>query len=257
MNQSEKRVFLIQSLLNEQSAFQKQEIPTDSERQKLLLRGLMNIRHPGAAKPEFLQVQDDYLRRETAEKGITDAAGLTPIQPGICLWQGDITTLKCDAIVNAANSGMTGCWVPGHTCIDNCIHTFAGMQLRWECAQLMEQQGHPEGTGLAKITGAYNLPCKHVIHTVGPIAQGRPTPQHRLQLAQCYRSCYELARTSGLHSIAFCCISTGLFGFPQEEAARIAVETVMGLQANDPEPLDVVFNVFLDRDCEIYAELLQ
>ena len=162
MNQSEKRLFLIQSLLNERPSCQKQMIPTDSERQKILLRGLMNVRRPVRIGADFLQVQDAYLQDETAAKGITDIADLTPIQPGLYLWQGDITTLKCDAIVNAANSGMTGCYIPNHRCIDNAIHTFAGVELRLTCEQLMEQQGYPEPTGQAKITPAFNLPCRYV-----------------------------------------------------------------------------------------------
>ena len=154
MNQSEKRLFLIQSLLNERPSCQKQIIPADSERQNILLRGLMNVRRPVRIGADFLQVQDAYLQDETAAKGITDIADLTPIQPGLYLWQGDITTLKCDAIVNAANSGMTGCYIPNHRCIDNAIHTFAGVELRLTCEQLMEQQGYPEPTGQAKITPA-------------------------------------------------------------------------------------------------------
>ena len=175
MNQSEKRLFLIQSLLNERPSCQKQIIPADSERQNILLRGLMNVRRPVRIGADFLQVQDAYLQDETAAKGITDIADLTPIQPGLYLWQGDITTLKCDAIVNAANSGMTGCYIPNHRCIDNAIHTFAGVELRLACAELMEQQGHPEPTGQAKITPAFNLPCRYVLHTVGSIIDGPVT----------------------------------------------------------------------------------
>ena len=169
MNQSEKRLFLIQSLLNERPSCQKQIIPADSERQKILLRGLMNVRRPVRIGADFLQVQDDYLQDETAAKGITDVADLTPVQPGLYLWQGDITTLKCDAIVNAANSGMTGCYIPNHRCIDNAIHTFAGVELRLACAELMEQQGHPAPTGQANITPPSNLPCRDGLHTVGSI----------------------------------------------------------------------------------------
>ena len=159
MNQSEKRLFLIRSLLNERPSCQKQIIPADSERQKILLRGLMNVRRPQPVGADFLQVQDEYLQVETAAKGITDISDLSPIQPGLYLWQGDITTLRCDAIVNAANSGLTGCYVPNHRCIDNAIHTYAGVELRLACAELMEQQGYPEPTGQAKITPAFDLPC--------------------------------------------------------------------------------------------------
>ena len=256
MNQSEKRLFLIQSLLNERPSCQKQMIPADAERQKILLRGLMNVRRPAGIGTEFLQVQDEYLQGETAAKGITDVADLTPVQPGLYLWQGDITTLKCDAIVNAANSGMTGCYVPNHRCIDNAIHTFAGVELRLACAKLMEQQGYPEPTGQAKITPAFNLPCKYALHTVGPIINGRVTKEDEELLASCYRSCLELAAENGLESVAFCCISTGEFHFPNDLAAQIAVETVNRFMNRKTSVKKVIFNVFKDFDKEIYARLL-
>ena len=257
MNQSEKRLFLIQSLLNERPSCQKQIIPADSERQKILLRGLMNVRRAYPIGADFLQTQDAYLQDETAAKGITDIADLTPIQPGLYLWQGDITTLRCDAIVNAANSGMTGCWAPLHYCIDNAIHTFAGVQLRAACANLMAAQGHPEPTSQAKVTDGYNLPARYVIHTVGPIANGRPTDTHRRQLAECYRACLDATAKAGLSSIAFCCISTGVFGFPQEEAASIAVATVRRWLNEHPDvPMTVVFNVFSETDESLYRPLL-
>ena len=256
MNQAERRQFLIHAFLEERPDGDGFQIPFDSVGQQRLLRGLMNVRQPGLPGSDVLKVQDEYLQGRIGENGITRMEGLAPVRPHIYLWQGDITTLACDAIVNAANSQMTGCWAPNHICIDNCIHTFAGVQLRWECAQLMQQQGFPEPTGSAKITGAYNLPCEHVIHTVGPIANGSPTAVHRRQLASSYRSCYELAKEQGLRSLAFCCISTGVFGFPQEEAACIAVDTVCKLVTDDPSPLDVVFNVFLDEDYAIYSKLL-
>ena len=256
MNQSEKRLFLIQSLLNERLSCQKQVIPADAERQKILLRGLMNVRRPAGIGTEFLQMQDEYLQGETAAKGVTDVADLTPIQPGLYLWQGDITTLKCDAIVNAANSGMTGCYVPNHRCIDNAIHTFAGVELRLACAKLMEQQGYPEPTGQAKITPAFNLPCKYVLHTVGPIIGGRVTKEDEELLASCYRSCLELAAENSLESVAFCCISTGEFHFPNDLAAQIAVETVNRFMNRKTSVKKVIFNVFKDLDKEIYARLL-
>ena len=255
MNQSEKRLFLIQSLLNERPSCQKQIIPADSERQKILLRGLMNVRRPVRIGADFLQVQDAYLQDETAAKGITDIADLTPIQPGLYLWQGDMTTLKCDAIVNAANSGMTGCYIPNHRCIDNAIHTFAGVELRLAYAELM-QQGYPEPTGRAKITPAFNLPCKYVLHTVGPIIDGRVTKADKERLASCYRSCLELAAENGLESVAFCCISTGEFHFPNEQAAQIAVETVKEFLKTQTSVKKVIFNVFKDLDKAIYEKLL-
>ena len=256
MNQSEKRLFLIQSLLNERPSCQKQIIPADSERQKILLRGLMNVRRPVRIGADFLQVQDAYLQDETAAKGITDIADLTPIQPGLYLWQGDITTLKCDAIVNAANSGMTGCYIPNHRCIDNAIHTFAGVELRLTCEQLMEQQGYPEPTGQAKITPAFNLPCRYVLHTVGPIISGIVTKEDKEPLASCYRSCLELAAENGLESVAFCCISTGEFHFPNDLAAEIAVRTVKEYLKKQTSVKKVIFNVFKDLDKAIYEKLL-
>ena len=257
MNQSEKRLFLIQSLLNERPSCQKQVIPADAERQKILLRGLMNVRRPVRIGADFLQVQDAYLQDETAAKGITDIADLTPIQPGLYLWQGDITTLKCDAIVNAANSGMTGCYIPNHRCIDNAIHTFAGVELRLACEELMEQQGYPEPTGQAKITPAFNLPCRYVLHTVGPIISGRVTKADKELLASCYRSCLELAAEKGLESVAFCCISTGEFHFPNEQAAEIAVRTVKEFLKKQNSFKKVIFNVFKDLDKTIYEKLLR
>lgn len=256
MNQSEKRLFLIQSLLNERPSCQKQIIPADSERQKILLRGLMNVRRPASIGREFLQVQDAYLQDETAAKGITDIADLTPIQPGLYLWQGDITTLKCDAIVNAANSGMTGCYISNHRCIDNAIHTFAGVELRLTCEQLMEQQGYPEPTGQAKITPAFNLPCRYVLHTVGPIISGRVTKADKELLASCYRSCLELAAENSLESVAFCCISTGEFHFPNDLAAEIAVQTVKEFLKKQTSVKKVIFNVFKDLDKTVYEKLL-
>ena len=256
MNQSEKRRFLIQALLDERPSCQKQMIPADSERQKILLRGLMNVRRPRRIGAEFLRVQDAYLQGETAEKGVTDVAGLTPMQPGLYLWQGDITTFKCDAIVNAANSGMTGCYIPNHRCIDNAIHTYAGVELRLACEALMEQQGHPEPTGQAKITPAFNLPCRYVLHTVGPIINGQVTKQDEKLLASCYRSCLELAAENGLESVAFCCISTGEFHFPNELAAEIAVRTVKAFMTRQTSVRKVIFNVFKDLDKAIYEKLL-
>lgn len=257
MNQSEKRLFLIQSLLKERPEYRDLSIPSESDSQRQLLRGLMNIRAPQRTDAEFLKTQDAYLQGETAAKGITDIAGLTPIQPGLYLWQGDITTLKCDAIVNAANSGMTGCYIPNHRCIDNAIHTYAGVELRLACAELMEQQGHPEPTGQAKITPAFNLPCRYVLHTVGPIIDGRVTKEDKELLASCYRSCLELAAENGLESVAFCCISTGEFHFPNDLAAEIAVRTVKEFLKKQTSVKKVIFNVFKDLDKAIYEKLLR
>ena len=257
MNQSEKRLFLIQSLLKENPAYRDLGIPTDTNSQRQLLRGLMNLRAPQHAEADFLQMQDAYLQGETAAKGITNAADLAPVQPGLYLWQGDITTLQCDAIVNAANSGMTGCYIPNHRCIDNAIHTFAGVELRLACAELMEQQGYPEPTGRAKITPAFNLPCRYVLHTVGPIIDGRVTKADKELLASCYRSCLALAAENNLESVAFCCISTGEFHFPNDLAAQIAVETVKQFMNRKTSVKKVIFNVFKDLDKTIYEKLLR
>ena len=257
MNQSEKRLFLIQALLKEQPQYRDVDIPADAESQRQLLRGLMNIREPRRIGAEFLRVQDEYLQGETTAKGVTDIANLTPIQPGLYLWQGDITTLKCDAIVNAANSGMTGCYVPNHRCIDNAIHTFAGVELRLACEELMERQGYPEPTGQAKITPAFNLPCRYVLHTVGPIINRRVTKEDEELLASCYRSCLELAAKKDLESVAFCCISTGEFHFPNEPAAEIAVRTVKEFMKKQTSVRKVIFNVFKDLDKAIYKKLLR
>ena len=232
------------------------DIPAEPESQRRLLRGLMNIRAPERIGADFLKMQDEYLQSETAAKGITDVAALMPMQPGLYLWQGDITTLKCDAIVNAANAGMTGCYIPNHRCIDNAIHTFSGVELRLACAELMEQQGYPEPTGRAKITPAFNLPCRYVLHTVGPIISGHVTKEDKELLASCYRSCLELAAKNGLESVAFCCISTGEFHFPNEQAAQIAVETVKQFMNRKTSVKKVIFNVFKDLDKAIYARLL-
>lgn len=256
MNQSEKRQFLIQSLLKERPEYRDMVIPADINNQRQLLRGLMNIRAPRRADTAFLKMQDAYLQGETAAKGITDIADLTPVQPGLYLWQGDITTLKCDAIVNAANSGMTGCYIPNHRCIDNAIHTFAGVELRLACAELMEQQGCPEPAGQAKITPAFNLPCRYVLHTVGPIISGRVTKEDKELLASCYRSCLELAAENNLESVAFCCISTGEFHFPNDLAAEIAVPTVKEFLKKQTSVKKVIFNVFKDLDKAIYEKLL-
>ena len=256
MNQSEKRLFLIQSLLNERPEYRGVSMPQSSAEQRELLRGLMNIRRPQRISSGFLQVQDEYLKSETADKGITDIAGLQPVQPGLYIWQGDITTLKCDAIVNAANSGLTGCYIPNHRCIDNAIHTFAGIELRLACQELMQRQGYPEPTGQAKITPAFNLPCRYVLHTVGPIVDGCVTERDEELLASCYLSCLELAAENGLESVAFCCISTGEFHFPNERAAEIAVKTVKDFMAEQTSVRKVIFNVFKSTDKEIYERLL-
>lgn len=251
---NEKLNNLIAYLLSERPEWNDLTIPTDELEQIRLYRSLVNIRPAGKASAEYLKAEDEFLQKMTAQKGITDIADLQPVEKNIYLWKGDITTLKCGAIVNAANSGMTGCYQPCHNCIDNCIHTFAGVRLRLKCAEIMKAQGHEEPTGTAKITPAYNLPCDYVIHTVGPIVQSRLTKKHCELLKSCYQSCLELAILNGIKSIAFCCISTGVFGFPQDKAAEIAVQTVREfLKTHD---IEVIFNVFTEKDFDIYKRLL-
>lgn len=257
MNQNERRIFLIQELLKEDKRYNDIEIPQDFEEQRALLRALMNVRIPKGINGEFIKVQNEYLQDETKRKGIVDIDDLEPIKNRIYLWQGDITTLRCDAIVNAANSGMTGCYVPNHRCIDNCIHSFAGIQLRLECDEIMKKQGHGEPTGEAKITNSYNLPCKYIIHTVGPIINGKLTSEDCDLLESCYKSCLELASKNNLESIAFCCISTGEFHFPNDKAAQIAVKTVEEFMKKETGLKKVIFNVFKDMDKEIYRKLLK
>lgn len=256
MNQSERRQILIRSLLDEQPRYKTIAIPDSSEEQKILLRSLMNIRMSAPISAELQQIQDEYLQEENRKRGIVELSEITPIQDGIYLWLGDITRLRCGAIVNAANSGMTGCYQPCHNCIDNCIHTFSGIQLRNYCNELMKQQGYEEPTGTAKITPAFNLPCDHVIHTVGPIVRGKLTHLHCQQLASCYRSCLEVADQKQIRSIAFCCISTGVFMFPNEKAAKIAVQTVKNYKSETDSKIEVIFNVFKELDEQIYRNLL-
>lgn len=255
MTQDERLDYLINYLLNEDDRFSDVIIPNDINEKFNLFRSLINIREPKTISKDFIKVQDEYLQKRLTETNITDIADLQPICDKIYLWQGDITTLKCDAIVNAANNAMLGCFAPCHKCIDNAIHTFAGVQLRLECNHIMRLQGHKEQTGTAKITKAYNLPCNYVLHTVGPIVYGYLTDEHRKLLASCYRSCLELAEANGVKSIAFCCISTGEFHFPNDIAAQIAIQTVKEYLTHSSLER-VIFNVFKDSDKEIYEKLL-
>lgn len=266
MTQSERRRFLIDTLLKEQQKYSgfsavsgnsDEDIPNDKDGQKRLLRSLMNIRMPHEADAEFIKIQDEYLRQANEEKGVVTLNDIDEVSEDIYVWKGDITRLKAGAIVNAANSGMTGCYQPCHNCIDNCIHTYAGVQLRYECAKIMRKQGYEEPTGKAKITPAYNLPCDYVIHTVGPIVQGRLSGKHKKQLESCYRSCLEIADKNNVDSIAFCCISTGVFMFPNDKAAEIAVKTVKSYKEETGSRIKVIFNVFKDEDEEIYMKLLK
>ncbi|WP_307755618.1 protein-ADP-ribose hydrolase [uncultured Cloacibacillus sp.] len=257
MTQEERLDYLIKTLAAEQPRYAGLELPADREEKRALLRALFNLRPPLPADERLLAVQDEYLAEELRARGTTLAAELAPLSGDICLWQGDITTLAADAVVNAANSAMLGCFVPCHRCIDNAIHTYAGIQLRLACHELMERQGHEEPTGGAKITPAFNLPSRYVIHTVGPIVYASLTRRERDELASCYRSCLKLAKENGLKSVAFCCISTGEFRFPNAAAAQIAVDTVREFLKEEGVGMRVIFNVFKDIDREIYAGLLR
>ncbi len=257
MNQEERRLYLIKELLKEDVRYKDIKIPKDELNQKNLLRSLFNVRAPKEVSEEFKTIQDAYLKEETKNKGITYLYNLTPIYKNIYLWQGDITTLACDAIVNAANNELLGCFIPLHNCIDNQIHTYAGVELRLECAKIRERLGTIEETGKAKITKGYNLPSKYVIHTVGPIIYNEVTNKDRYLLESCYKSCLELASSYNLKSLAFCCISTGEFRFPQEEAAKIAINTVKRYLKENSNDMEVIFNVFKDRDYFIYKSLLK
>ena len=257
MTQDERLEYLIKYLLAERREYADVSVPEGTDERRRLLRALMNVRAPEPVSAGLLAVQDAYLQARLTERGVQRVEDLTPMEPGIYLWQGDITTLAADGIVNAANSGMTGCYVPNHGCIDNAIHTYAGVQLRLECAKIMAAQGHEEPTGTAKITPGYNLPAKYVLHTVGPIVSGALTQRDCGLLESCYRSCLELAESYGLGSTAFCCISTGEFRFPNEAAARIAVDTVRDFLSRSGSDMKVIFNVFKDKDYEIYDRILR
>ncbi len=259
MKETELLQFLNETLLDEMPQYRREakHVPPNTEAQRYLLRCLMNVREPHALSERFLKAQDELLRREREEKGVVHVAELPPVpfDERIVLWQGDITRLDADAIVNAANSGLLGCFRPGHNCIDNVIHSAAGLQLREECAAVMRAQGHEEPAGQAKLTGGYNLPARHVLHTVGPVISGPVTGEDRALLASCYRSCLALAEKNGLRSVAFCCISTGVFRFPKEEAAKIAVETVNEYLKHSRIG-KVVFCVHGDENLKIYQSLL-
>lgn len=258
MNQTERRLFLINYLLGEQEEYKSIQIPKDKEGQQNLLRSLMNVRMPNPIDEEFLKVQDEYLQVRNEERGIVDVRDLHPVKSDdrLYIWQGDITNLKCDAIVNACNNQMLGCFSPMHDCIDNFIHTYAGVQLRLKMNEIMQAQGYREPTGQAKITSGYNLFAKYILHTVGPIIQWKVTKEDEELLSSCYKECLKLAAENGVKSIAFCCLSTGVFRFPQRRAAEIATKTVKEFLESDTRISQVIFNVFKDEDLKIYKEIL-
>lgn len=258
MTHEEQCSYLIRELLAENPQYHNIAIPSDALERKDLLRALMNVRPPKPVSEDFIKIQDEYLSDERDQRGVVDGEKLPSLRSDdrLVLWQGDITTLKADAVVNAANSALRGCFCVLHSCIDNMIHSRSGIQLRLTCDEIMNAQGHDEPAGQAKITPAYNLPSRYVLHTVGPIIHGRVTEKDREILASCYRSCLTLAAERGLKSVAFCCISTGEFHFPNQEAAKIAVKTVQNFLCRDTGIERVIFNVFKDTDLAIYRKLL-
>ncbi len=257
MTQTERRLYLIKALGQNDRRFDDYAAEKmTAEEQKRLLRAMMNVWMPQPIDEEYRRIEGAYLKQEIADRGITRLEDLSPMQGALYLWQGDITTLACDAIVNAANSQMLGCFVPLHNCVDNCIHSAAGLSLRYRCYEIMREQGHEEPAGQAKITPGYNLPCQYVLHTVGPIVSGSLNEKHCELLKSCYLSCLKLAEENGCKSIAFCCISTGVFGFPQHKAAQIAVSTVKAYKKTTGSDIKVIFNVFRDDDYQLYHALL-
>ena len=263
MTQDQRLDYLVEEFKADSNEYKDLEMPKDTEGKRRILRSLMNIRMPKRLADNIVAVQDEYLKERAADKGIVELSDISVICDGISIWQGDITRLAVDAIVNAANSQMLGCFVPMHTCIDNCIHSFAGIQLREECNRKMNElrirygKDYEHPTAIPMLTDAYNLPAKKVIHIVGPIVQYKLTPALEKDLADCYRNTLDMCLKNGLKSVAFCCISTGVFHFPNKRAAEIAVETVQGWIREHPGQMErVIFNVFKDEDKDIYERLL-
>ena len=264
MNQDERLSFLVERFKAESGQYRNLQTPADVQGKRRILRSLINIRMPGEPDGEVLRVQDEYLRQRILENGIVGLSDIPELREGLSIWQGDITRLAVDAIVNAANSQMLGCFVPMHACIDNCIHTFAGVQLRAECYRQMNLlrrrygPDYEQPTSIPMLTDAYNLPAKKIVHIVGPIVQGALTPELEQALADCYTNTLDLCAAHGLRSVAFCCISTGVFRFPNRRAAQIAVETVRRWMRDREGQIDrVIFNVFKDEDRSYYEQFLR
>ena len=264
MTQDQRLDYLVEKFKTDSVQYEDLKTPKDTEGKRRILRSLMNIRMPRRMDESVLRVQDDYLKERIRENGVVELSDIPVIRDGLSIWQGDITRLAVDAIVNAANSQMLGCFVPMHTCIDNCIHTFAGVQLREECSRQMNQlrerygRDYEQPTAVPMLTDAYNLPAKKVIHIVGPIVQYKLTPELEKDLADCYRNTLDMCLDNNLRSVAFCCISTGVFHFPNKRAAEIAVSTVDNWLSQHPGAMErVIFNVFKDEDKKYYEELLR
>lgn len=257
MTQEERCKVLIEYLIKDMG-ISTIEVPKDYKEMKVLLRSLMNIRDPKKIDASIVEIQDAYLQEEIRRKGITDVDDLTPVCDNFYVWKGDITTLRCDAIVNACNNQLLGCFIPNHSCIDNAIHTYSGMQLRYKCYEIISKQRYLEPVGKAKITSAYNLPSKYILHTVGPMIKNGVTKKEEWLLSMCYKSCLELADAYHLESIAFNCISTGVFRFPNDKACAIAIHTVKDYLKNkkDSHIKKVIFNVFKEEDEQLYTRFL-
>ena len=272
MDQKERLDYLVEQFKEDSLQYRGLKTPEDTEGKKQILRSLMNIRMPKALPARVLAVQDEYLRERNRENGILRLSDIPTIADQgsghafadkISIWQGDITRLAIDAIVNAANSQMLGCFVPMHTCIDNCIHTFAGVQLRAECKRqidaLREKYGpdYEQPTAMPMLTDGFNLPAKKVVHIVGPIVQGKLTKTLEQDLADCYANTLDMCMQNGIRSVAFCCISTGVFSFPNDRAAKIAADTVTKWLAKNPDAMErIIFNVFKEKDKAYYEEEL-
>jgi len=263
VTQEERLDYLVEIFKRDSDDYKDLEIPKNVEEKRRVLRSLMNIRMPKEMDLAVISVQDDYLKERINENGIVKLSEIPIVRDGISIWQGDITRLAVDAIVNAANSQMLGCFVPMHTCIDNCIHTFAGIQLRQECNRRMNilknryGMDYEQPTAVPMLTDAYNLPAKKVIHIVGPIVNYKLTPDLENDLADCYRNTLDMCAENGLKSVAFCCISTGVFNFPNDRAAEIAVKTVTTWLSEHPGKMErVIFNVFKDEDRRYYEKEL-
>jgi O-acetyl-ADP-ribose deacetylase (regulator of RNase III) len=264
MTQEQRLDTLVEAFKADSVQYKDLQTPEDNEGKRRILRSLMNIRMPKKLDDSVLAVQDEYLRERIRENGVVTLSEIPVIRNVMSIWQGDITRLAVDAIVNAANSQMLGCFVPMHNCIDNCIHTFAGVQLRAECNRQMNQlrirygRDYEQPTAVPMLTDGYNLPAKKIVHIVGPIVEGQLTKALEQDLADCYRNTLDLCAENGLRSVAFCCISTGVFSFPNRRAAEIAVETVSKWLDEHKGRIDrVIFNVFKDEDKTYYEELLQ
>lgn len=265
MNRNKEQMldFLVKAFIADSDNYKNMEIPEDETQKKVVLRSLMNIRMPRKMNDEVLKVQDEYLKLCAEEKEIVELKDIPIIKDVFSIWQGDITRLKVDAIVNAANSIMLGCWAPMHLCIDNQIHTFAGIQLRAECNEKMQElkkkygKDYEQPTAVPMLTDAYNLPSKKVIHIVGPIVYGELTKELEKELADCYEKTLDMCLENGLKSIAFCCISTGEFRFPKQRAAEIAIGTTKKWVLEHPKAMDrIIFNVFKDEDKKYYEKMI-